>query len=154
MADNGNELVLSRSIDAPVDRLWRCWVEPDLLKQWFCPAPWFVSEARIDLKPSGEFFTVMNGPAGERHENGGCFLAIEPQRRLVFTDAFQAGWRPAGQPFMVADITFSDAGNGRTDYLARAMHWTEEARKTHEEMGFHEGWGKAADQLEALARSL
>jgi uncharacterized protein YndB with AHSA1/START domain len=34
------------------------------------------------------------------------------------------------------------------------MHWNAETRKEHEEMGFHEGWGKAADQLEALARSL
>jgi uncharacterized protein YndB with AHSA1/START domain len=34
------------------------------------------------------------------------------------------------------------------------MHWSAEACKEHEEMGFHEGWGKATDQLEALARTL
>ena len=53
MADNGNELVLSRSINAPVDKVWRCWVEPDLLKQWFCPLPCYVSDVRIDLQPGG-----------------------------------------------------------------------------------------------------
>jgi uncharacterized protein YndB with AHSA1/START domain len=36
----------------------------------------------------------------------------------------------------------------------RALHWTEEARKQHEEMGFHEGWGQTTGQLEALARTL
>ena len=43
---------------------------------------------------------------------------------------------------------------GKTRYVGRAMHWTAEARKEHEDMGFHEGWGKAAEQLETLARTL
>jgi uncharacterized protein YndB with AHSA1/START domain len=34
------------------------------------------------------------------------------------------------------------------------MHWSEEAMREHEQMGFHEGWGKTADQLEDLAKSL
>ena len=55
---------------------------------------------------------------------------------------------------MAADVRFEDAGNGRTHYTATAMHWSEDAKKEHEEMGFHDGWNKAADQLEALARSL
>jgi uncharacterized protein YndB with AHSA1/START domain len=33
-------------------------------------------------------------------------------------------------------------------------HWSAEDRARHEEMGFHEGWGMATDQLAALARSL
>ena len=65
MTDAANGLVLTRVLDAPRDKLWRCWVEPELLKQWFCPKPWYVSEARIDLRPGGEFFTLMNGPDGE-----------------------------------------------------------------------------------------
>jgi uncharacterized protein YndB with AHSA1/START domain len=34
------------------------------------------------------------------------------------------------------------------------LNGTTEAKAEHEEMGFHEGWGKAAEQLEALAKSL
>jgi uncharacterized protein YndB with AHSA1/START domain len=34
------------------------------------------------------------------------------------------------------------------------MHWNAETLKEHEAMGFHEGWGKAADQLEELAKTL
>jgi uncharacterized protein YndB with AHSA1/START domain len=51
-------------------------------------------------------------------------------------------------------VTFEDAGEGRTRYAAHARHWSAEAREEHERMGFHEGWGKAADQLEALAKTL
>jgi uncharacterized protein YndB with AHSA1/START domain len=154
MTDTGNDLVLQRILNAPLEKLWRCWTEPALLEQWFCPKPWYVTDARIDLKPGGEFSTVMNGPNGERFANTGCFLHVQPGARLIFTDAFGAGWRPAGTPFMVAEVCFGDAGNGKTDYTARAMHWTEEARRKHEEMGFREGWGIAADQLEVLALSI
>ena len=55
---------------------------------------------------------------------------------------------------MVGIVTFEDLGDGRTRYTAIARHWTAEDRQTHEEMGFHEGWGIAADQMAALAVTL
>ena len=57
----------------------------------------------------------------------------------------------SGQP--TAIVTFVDEGHG-TRYTARALHWTVEDRKAHEEMGFHAGWGQCADQLAALAAKL
>ncbi|MFC3569784.1 SRPBCC family protein [Paracoccus sp. TOH] len=146
-------LVLDRVLDAPAAKLWRCWTESELLKQWFCPKPWFVSEARLDLRPGGEFYSVMNGPDGERFENFGVFLEIEPERRLVTTDAFLPGWIPTERAFMAAHVRFEPQGD-KTHYVARAMHWNDETLKQHEQMGFHQGWNMAADQLEALARSL
>lgn len=154
MPNATHELVLERVLDAPREKIWRCWTEKRLLEQWFCPKPWSVSDARIELKPGGEFFTRMKGPEGQEVDNPGVFLDIVDNERLVFTDAFQPGWTPSGRPFMVAVVRFEDVGEGKTRYRARAMHWTEEVRKQHEDMGFHEGWGKAADQLESLARSL
>ena len=147
-------LTLERIIDAPVGNVWRCWTEPKLLNKWFCPKPWFVSESRIELKPGGEFYSVMNGPDGERFENLGVCLEVEPRRRLVFTDAFKPGWVPSDRPFMVSHVHFEDTGDGKTKYTAHAMHWNDETLREHEQMGFHEGWGKAADQLEELAKSI
>jgi uncharacterized protein YndB with AHSA1/START domain len=147
-------LTLKRVIDAPVAALWRCWTEPDLLNQWFCPKPWYVTDSRVDLRPGGEFFCVMNGPDGERFENLGVCLEAEPQRRLVFTDAFKPGWIPSDRAFITSHVDFEDAGQGRTNYTWRALHWSEETMKEHEAMGFHEGWGKAADQLAELAKAL
>jgi uncharacterized protein YndB with AHSA1/START domain len=154
MTDPAHDLVLERVLDAPREKLWRCWTEADLLKQWFCPQPWYVSEARLDPRPGGPCVTVMNGPDGECVETTGVYLEVVPGERVVTTDAFTAGWRPSRRPFMVADVRFADAGEDRTHYSARAMHWTAEAKAEHEAMGFHEGWGKAADQLEALAKTL
>ena len=45
------ELVLSRLIDAPRNKVYRCWTEPELLKQWFAPKPFTTSEALLDTRP-------------------------------------------------------------------------------------------------------
>ncbi len=147
-------LTLERVLEAPVEKVWRCWTEPKLLEQWFCPKPWFVTDVCLDLRQGGEISMVMNGPDGERFPDAGVVLAVEPGRRLVTTDAFRPGWIPGERAFMVAELRFEPAGGGKTRYKASAMHWDEAARQEHEQMGFHEGWGKATDQLEALARSL
>lgn len=154
MTEATNELVLDRVLNASREKLWRCWTDPKLMEEWFCPKPWYVSDAVLDLRPGGEFSTVMHGPDGEEFPNTGIYLEIVEGRKLVFTDAFAPGWVPAGRPFMVAEVTFEDEGEGRTRYIARARHWTEEAKKEHEAMGFHPGWNAAADQLEALANTL
>lgn len=55
---------------------------------------------------------------------------------------------------MVVETLFNDLGDGRTHYVSTARHWTAEDRDAHEKMGFHEGWGKTADQLMALVATL
>jgi uncharacterized protein YndB with AHSA1/START domain len=147
------ELVLVRHLQAPRAAVWRCWTEPELLEQWFAPAPWSVADVTVDLRPGGAFEIVMRSPEGEEHPGPGCYLEIEPPARLVFTDAFIGDWQPSEKPFFTAVLTFEDATGG-TRYTARARHWSDEDRAAHEAMGFHDGWGKCADQLEALARSL
>ena len=39
---------------------------------------------------------------------------------------------------------------GKTRYTAQVRHWTVADREAHEQMGFHQGWGQATDQLETL----
>lgn len=122
--------------------------------QWFTPSPWRTTAAVIDLRPGGTFSTTMEGPSGERMQNPGVILEVIPEERLVFTDAYVDAWTPSEKPFMTGIVTISDAEGGGTDYLARVRHWSAADCKAHEEMGFHDGWGKAAEQLEALAASL
>jgi uncharacterized protein YndB with AHSA1/START domain len=147
-------LVLSRVIDAPRAVLFRCWTEPALLKRWFAPKPYTTPVAEVDLRVGGASLMVMRSPQGQEIPCPGSYLEIVPNRKLVFTDAYFGDWAPsAGKPFMTAVITFDDEG-GKTRYTATVLHWSEEDRAKHEQMGFHQGWGLCADQLEALARTL
>src|SRR3546814_4604542 len=93
----------------------------------------------------------MRSPEGEDMPHDGIFLEVVPNEKIVFTNAFTAGWVPQmlsgeGCDFgMVAIMTFEAEGGG-TRYTARVRHWDEEALKAHEAMGFHEGWGQVANQ--------
>ena len=147
------ELSVTRLLDAPRPKLYRCWTEPDLLKQWFTPRPWTTPVVEVDVRPGGSSYFLFRGPEGEEFPNRGVYLDVQPNERLVFTDAYTEAWTPSAKPFMTGIISFSDEA-GKTRYTARALHWTEEDKAQHEAMGFHEGWGKATDQLEALARTL
>ena len=150
------DLVLTRLIDAPAATLYRCWTDPELMKQWFVPKPWTIARVELDLRPGGGSLVVMRDPEGKEYPNAGVYLEVVPERKLECTDAYTAGWVPTEKPFMTAIVTFEPEGEGgrQTRYTAIARHWTEEARKQHEAMGFHTGWGICADQLAALAATL
>jgi uncharacterized protein YndB with AHSA1/START domain len=153
-APASHELVLTRIIDAPREKLYRCWTEPVLLKQWFVPKPWTIAKAEVDVRPGGSSLIVMRSPEGQEMPNPGVFLEVVPNERLVMTDAYTRAWVPSAKPFMTAIVTFEDLGGGKTRYTARALHWTAEDRETHEKMGFHEGWGICAEQLAALVKTI
>jgi uncharacterized protein YndB with AHSA1/START domain len=149
-----HEMTLSRLLDAPAETLYGLWTDPTRMHEWFCPKPWTVTKAELDVRAGGACNVTMAGPNGEVMPNPGQYLEIVPNRKIVFTDAFTGDWKPKdGAPFMVATITFTPEG-GKTRYVATVRHWSEEAMKQHEQMGFQQGWGIVADQLEALAKTL
>ena len=149
------ELVLTRIIDAPREKLFRAWTDPELLKQWFAPLPYTTPVAELDVRPGGANLVVMRSPDGKDLPNRGVYLEVVENERLVFTDAYTKAWEPSQKPFMTVILTFEDEGGGKTRYTARVRHWTVADREAHEKMGFHGGWGLCTDQLAALvARAL
>ncbi|MGK9234490.1 SRPBCC family protein [Inquilinus limosus] len=147
------ELVLTRLIDAPREKLFRAWTEPELMKQWFVPRPWTTPVIEVDLRPGGSNLIVMRSPEGNEFPNRGVYLEIVENEKLVFTDAYTKAWEPSEKPFFTGIITFEDE-SGKTRYTARALHWTVADREEHEKMGFHEGWGQCADQLAELVAKI
>ncbi len=149
----GRDLQISRLLRAPRAAVWRCWTEPELLKRWFAPAPWTTPEAAMDLRPGGASRIVMRSPEGQEFPNLGVYLEVVPGERLVFTDAYTRAWEPSERPFFTGILTLADEDGG-TRYIARARHWTRQARDEHAAMGFEVGWNTCADQLEAVAQGL
>ena len=147
------ELVLTRLIHAPREKLFKAWTDPELLKQWFAPLPYTTPVAELDVRPGGRNLIVMRGPDGKDMPNRGVYLEVVENERLVVTDAYTEAWVPSEKPFMTVILTFEDVG-GKTRYTARVRHWTVADREMHEQMGFHQGWGQCADQLAALVEKM
>lgn len=151
--DPACDLLLERVLQAPRALVWACWTDPKHIPHWFIPKPHRVTACRIELRPGGAFDTDFD-VEGQHVENRGVFLEVRPQERLVFTDVFSAGWKPSAAPFMTAILDLGDAGAGATAYRALVRHATAETAARHREMGFFDGWGTVADQLETYARGL
>ncbi|MET0240484.1 MAG: SRPBCC family protein [Sphingobium sp.] len=147
--DPVKELSVTRYIAAPPEKVWHVMIERQT--EWWCPKPWTTEVVEQDRRPGGREALIMRGPGGEAMPAEGIYLAYEPGKRFVTTDAITADFSPAG-PFMIGFWEIEPEGEG-TRYTARARHWTDEALAQHRDMGFAEGWGICADQLAALCEA-
>ncbi len=143
--------MITRIIDAPRERLFRLW--HTRLSDWWGPHGMTTRVLELDLRPGGALCTVMRAPDGAEYSTRGVFLEATEPVRIVFTDAFDPDWEPQPDIFFTAVTTFDPLPDGRTRYVARALHWTPENRERHEKMGFYQGWGESIDRLAALAMS-
>ena len=156
------DLTLERTLDVPIDLVWKAYTDPEHLKRWFAPKPYEISECELDLRPGGVFRIRMVGPDGfdSGHGNAGCVLEVIQGRKLTWTSALGPGYRPAEmgegcESFpMTVIVTLAEAGGGKTHYKALALHKDAKDRDAHEQMGFQDGWGTTANQLEELAKTL
>ncbi len=151
--DPETDLSFTRQLKAPRALLWECWTTPEHIKHFFVPRPHKIVSCEIDLRVGGKFNTTFEIDGAEMANNG-VYLEIIDQEKLVFTDAYSEGWKPAPDPFMTAFVIFEDGEDGGTTYTAVARHRSIESRKTHEDMEFFDGWGTVVDQLEEYALSL
>ena len=151
--DLKTDLSFTRQLAVPRSLVWECWTSPEHIPHFFIPRPHKVTSCKIDLRVGGRFDTTFE-VEGNVMENRGVYLEVVPEERLVFTDAYTTGWKPAPDPFMTALVLLSDGPDGGTRYTAIARHRSPETRERHEAMGFYDGWGTVVTQLEEYAKGL
>lgn len=151
--DPDTDLSFTRTLAAPRQVIWDCWTQARHIPHFFIPAPNRVTFVDIDLRVGGRFNTTFD-VEGSVMDNKGVYLEVLAGEKLVFTDTYTEGWKPAAEPFMTAILLFADAPGGGTTYTAIARHRSAESCKLHRDMGFFDGWGTVATQLDAYARTL
>ena len=151
--DPALDLILVREVNAPRDLIYTCWTTPEHLVNFFVPRPNKVTACHLDVRVGGAFNTTFD-VEGMIMENHGVYLEVVPNEKLVFTDAYTVGWKPAPEPFMTAILLLEDIGDGRTRYTAIARHRNADTAKQHADMGFQDGWGTVVTQLEEYAQGL
>ena len=143
------DLILTRIVDAPPEKVYQAWANPELLKQWFAPLPWTTPIVEADVRAGGASLIVMRSPDGSDYPYQGVYLEVVENVRIVLTNAYTKAWEPSTKPFTTVILTFEPHA-GKTKYTALVRHWSVEDREAHEKMGFHVGWPLCAEQLAAL----
>ena len=156
---------LTRTFDAPRDRVWKAWTEPERLKHWWGPKGFNTFSAKVDLKPGGIFHYGMRSPDGQTMWGKFTYREIKAPERLVFIVSFsdESGgvtrhpMAPTWPLETLSTITFAEHG-GRTTITVEWMpeNATEAERKVFDESheSMRNGWTGTFDQLqEYLAKA-
>jgi uncharacterized protein YndB with AHSA1/START domain len=86
-------LTIIRVLDAPIEKIWAAWTEPEQVKKWWGPKDFAAPDARVDLRVGGKYLFCMRGQAGPNMPeqdfwSTGTYTEIVPLRRLVYMDSF------------------------------------------------------------------
>ncbi len=143
------DLVITRTVRAERDLVWRLWTESRHLACWWGPDGFTNPECAIDPRPGGRLRILMRSPDGEEYLNVGTVHVIDPPKRLVFTVALL---NADGSSRLENHTTVDLADQGaETQVTVRVqiVHATAEARENL--AGMREGWTGSLHRLSTIA---
>jgi uncharacterized protein YndB with AHSA1/START domain len=113
VAENG--FTMTRVFEAPRERVWREWTEPERFADWFggteSEVP--VSTVSMDVREGGSWrATMFAGPGRREIQWRGEFLEVIEPERLVLTFADRPGDR-----YELVIVELTDLGDGRTEMV-------------------------------------
>jgi uncharacterized protein YndB with AHSA1/START domain len=84
----GEPIVITRVFEAPPERVFKAWTEPERVTRWWGPNGFTTPVCKIDLRPGGVFHTCMRSPEGQDFWSKGVYREIVEPERIVCTDHF------------------------------------------------------------------
>ena len=157
------DLIVTRIFEAPVEQVWKAWVEPEMVRQWWGPTGFTCPLAEMDVRVGGVSLVCMRAPAewgGMELFNTWTYSLVEPGQRLEFVLRFadkdrngispQSLGIPAGVPTAVPHVlTFVERGDrGSTLTITELGYTSTEAMETSKQ-GLEQTLDKLAEALRA-----
>lgn len=159
-----NAIVIERTFDAPIDLIWKMWVQPEHFKQWYGPEGFSVLVAEMDVRVGGRRLVCMqtetpDGPM--KIWTAGQFTEIVPNQRLVYTDSpadehgnvvspSDAGM-PEGFPVMTEVTVLLEDLGGRTKMVV--THAGLPAEEEGADAGWKQSFAKMADYVQTVLKN-
>lgn len=155
----GKPFVISRTFDAPRERVWQCFTDAALLKQWWGPKGMDVSFSNMDLQPGGTYLYCLRMPNGDSLWGKQVYREIAAPERLVFVQSFSdenAGvtrhpMAPQWPLQTHATYTFAKTGRGKTKFTLSCAPLNASPEESAAFAAGHDsmtqGWGSTLDKL-------
>ena len=111
------ELVATRVLAAPPQRVFEAWTTPDIMMHWWAPASFGISfvSCEMDVRTGGTYRFVFSHPAADAHMAfHGRYNEVTPPTRLVWTNEEEADGA-------ITTVTFA-AVDGGTEVVVHDLY--------------------------------
>jgi uncharacterized protein YndB with AHSA1/START domain len=133
-----HDLTVTRVFDAPVEQVWKAWVDPDLVMRWWGPHGFIAPFARMDFRAGGTSLVCMSSPQfgfGEQYSTW-HYEQIVPMQRIEYihnladkngnkVDPVKVGMPPDFPQDMRNTVTFRAVGDNKTELTVTEYGWEE-----------------------------
>lgn len=152
------DLVIQRVLDAPIEKVWKAWSDPEAIMLWWGPKDFTSPLCRVDFREGGTYLFCMRAPkeyGGQDSFSTGTFVKIAPMKLIEYTDSFADKDGNAVSPTtygMSADypekvrttVEFKDMGDKTEITLTQYSVPVDKMREFAEI-----GWNQSLDKLQA-----
>jgi len=153
------EVEFERTYDAPIEKVWDAWTNPEILKKWWGPNDVSIPECEVDLRVGGKIYIVMEaGEAmgdikGMRWPMEATFTVVEEPSKLVYeARAWTEGAEEATTIETVQELTLTEEGGKTKLYLKAAINKAGPGAGMAVE-GMQYGYNQQFDKLDALLKN-
>lgn len=144
-------ITMIREFDAPPERVFQAWTDPDLFKQWIGPRAYATRIDAWEARTGGSWRYAVLDEGEEQARFYGSFHEVRPSERLVQTFT----WEGAPDGVSLDIMTFVDLGDGRTRLesvsVVESMETRDQVMASGMEVGVNEGYEKLDDLLDRTA---
>jgi uncharacterized protein YndB with AHSA1/START domain len=143
----GGDLVFERVFDAPRERVWKAFTDPEQIPHWWGPHGTTTRVEEMDLRPGGTWRFVSSAPDREDVVFYGEYLEVDPPNGYKATFMFDVeGVGPQGGPetYLLEDL------GGRTKVTSIGHMGSAEVIEGALATGMVKGAIETWDRLEAL----
>ncbi|MEO8239115.1 MAG: SRPBCC domain-containing protein [Flavobacterium sp.] len=146
-----NTVNIKREFNAPIADVWSAWTEPEILDQWWAPAPFKSKTKSMDFKVGGRRLYSMVGPEGQERWSFFDYTSISPKTNFKHSSTFcdSEGNPDPNIGSSYWDLTFSEQGDSTFVDIAIRRDSLAELEMIIE-MGFKEGFTSAMEGLDKI----
>ena len=143
------EIRVERVFDAPRDRVFAVYTDPELIPQWWGPRGMTATVDRMDARTGGDWRFVLRREDGTEEGFRGTYREVTPPERIVQT--FE--WEPMAGYVVLETVTFEDLGD-RTRVTTVSLFYTTEERDGMLASGMEQGLNETYERLDELLAEL
>lgn len=158
---DNNTLIIERTFDAPIDKLWQAHTDKDMFEKWWGPEGWETTAKEFDFKPGGRIHYGMKCVDKNQGDWFGqtswgltIIDSVDKPNGYKGYDYFsdESGKIDEKLPPMAMEVDFKEE-DGKTTVTHRAITDTPEQLEEVVKMGMAEGFDSQLNRLEKLLQS-